>query len=836
MNNLLAALKASTATTPPTKPTADGYSAALTIIRSSTTPKGKVDIDQLSSQIARRPDSGQSVRRFVESRLTPVETGQLARETDLNRAAARVATTPLQQSHSSLAASPTSGSIGRLLGDNDLANAINAITRGSLGNTDSIFGDGDIQDILDELIGGGTIGNLGTDFNLPPVGETDNNVRNDLVAPSQSRIDTANEELHDKISPAEFENLFYPPSRISNTDVVDNILSGAIQTATSAVELRTFNNNINNSPLINATFATVSFTIGLAEGVGGGFLDTAKSTATLTANYERFQADNSIVGVAGDQLRELTGLTWRLPAWLDAIVPSNVRVDETIDYTRHIANNINAYAENRAKDPALVASDIRTFLSNNWNSLKDAHAEAAAKGLSAEAQWWGKTIGRAGYEIASTITAVSDIANLAKISTDFAALGLREGATISGTSQKLDEIASAATRATEFANKAADDPTLGNATYDDLEKLALDLEEARNLGPEAYGTSGRAVSIYDKIVEAHEAVEKAALEIRSPESAVSPANASVHLSQQNQEWLTELDKASSRSPTGNTRMIEINTGGVTAFEPALKDIVRLTQRTGNEFSVFKQGNKFMLIKGGPKSIVLDQAFLQKMLDDKAAGNPWTWVMHSQAGTTLGHLRASKGDQDVLAALGQEKSTIVNARGWTSEFSQASRGIGVPKHINIKTFTDAASFNAAANNASALTRYEFGGYYYETDSLGRIEWAGGRVSRTSAGRPDKYLQNLIGKESRDNGYSNDVGFHLIADRNNGPTNRLNVVPGNGKLNVSAYKKFANGLNDVLYNPNNDVEINYRVRCNEDNLTNRPDAFTSKYRYKLLNEVN
>jgi hypothetical protein len=85
MNSLLAALKASTATTPPTKPTADGYSAALTIIRSSTTPKGKVDIDQLTSQIARRPDGGQSVRRFVESRLTPVETGQLARNLDLQQ-------------------------------------------------------------------------------------------------------------------------------------------------------------------------------------------------------------------------------------------------------------------------------------------------------------------------------------------------------------------------------------------------------------------------------------------------------------------------------------------------------------------------------------------------------------------------------------------------------------------------------------------------------------------------------------------------------------------------------------------------------------------------------
>jgi hypothetical protein len=96
MNNLLAALKASTATTPPTKPTADGYSAALAIIRSSTTPKGKVDIDQLSSQIARRPDSGQSVRRFVESRLTPVETGQLARNLDVQQAVtARDVTTAL---------------------------------------------------------------------------------------------------------------------------------------------------------------------------------------------------------------------------------------------------------------------------------------------------------------------------------------------------------------------------------------------------------------------------------------------------------------------------------------------------------------------------------------------------------------------------------------------------------------------------------------------------------------------------------------------------------------------------------------------------------------------
>jgi len=80
--------------------------------------------------------------------------------------------------------------------------------------------------------------------------------------------------------------------------------------------------------------------------------------------------------------------------------------------------------------------------------------------------------------------------------------------------------------------------------------------------------------------------------------------------------------------------------------------------------------------------------------------------------------------------------------------------------------------------------------------------------TPAGR-DTGLPVKIGKE----GAPSDVGFHLIGDRFNGPTNRLNVVAGNGKpladglpnLNQGAYKRFENRVAHLASDPHNTVEL-------------------------------
>ncbi|RVT93305.1 DNA/RNA non-specific endonuclease [Sphingomonas crocodyli] len=150
----------------------------------------------------------------------------------------------------------------------------------------------------------------------------------------------------------------------------------------------------------------------------------------------------------------------------------------------------------------------------------------------------------------------------------------------------------------------------------------------------------------------------------------------------------------------------------------------------------------------------------------------------------------------------------------------------------RRFDDADAFNRAANDAQPNMRYEYGNYAYETDALGRVKTSEGTISLDAAGRNDPDLQTSIGHE----GKKTDVGFHIIADRFGGQTNRLNVVPGNGKptgdglpnLNNGAYKQFENTVGKLAENPANTVEIRIEANYATGNASNRPDSFEASYR--------
>ena len=117
------------------------------------------------------------------------------------------------------------------------------------------------------------------------------------------------------------------------------------------------------------------------------------------------------------------------------------------------------------------------------------------------------------------------------------------------------------------------------------------------------------------------------------------------------------------------------------------------------------------------------------------------------------------------------------------------------------FDSMADFNAAANRAHPNVRYEHNDMFWRTDASGRTAEVGGQLSLNPAGR-DTGLQRDIGRgpDARDT----DVGFHLIADSLGGPTNRLNVLPGNGRpiddglanLNQGAYARMERALRDAL----------------------------------------
>lgn len=184
----------------------------------------------------------------------------------------------------------------------------------------------------------------------------------------------------------------------------------------------------------------------------------------------------------------------------------------------------------------------------------------------------------------------------------------------------------------------------------------------------------------------------------------------------------------------------------------------------------------------------------------------------------GRTTAARGADD--AALGD---ILANA--------ETGRSIGGRPVLAFESMDD---FNLAANAARPDTVYEFGDYRWTTDDAGRVIKAEGNVSLEAVGRNDPTLQRAIGNE----GYATDVGFHLIADSFAGPTNRLNVVPGNGKpladgtknLNTGAYGHQFEGQIRALKRENPDLEIQMRVEPSYDagNTSNRPDSFIAAYR--------
>jgi hypothetical protein len=158
-------------------------------------------------------------------------------------------------------------------------------------------------------------------------------------------------------------------------------------------------------------------------------------------------------------------------------------------------------------------------------------------------------------------------------------------------------------------------------------------------------------------------------------------------------------------------------------------------------------------------------------------------------------------------------------------------------IRRRSFANLAELNQAANNATPNTEYSFGSYKWLTDNLGRVVRVRGRAELGTAGR-DATLQRAIGHE----GVDTDVGFHLIADSLNGPTNRVNVVPGNGaplgdgvpNLNQGAYASFERTVRGLLRRGDT-VDIDIEAIYNSGNSTNRPDVFSVEFRVNGGNVV-
>jgi hypothetical protein len=171
-------------------------------------------------------------------------------------------------------------------------------------------------------------------------------------------------------------------------------------------------------------------------------------------------------------------------------------------------------------------------------------------------------------------------------------------------------------------------------------------------------------------------------------------------------------------------------------------------------------------------------------------------------------------------------------GSKNDADAASAKAEVKPAIRQRSFASLDEFNAAANNAEPHTEYKFGNYTWTTDGQGRTIEASGKVNVHEFGRNDTKLQTQIGKEGR----TTDIGFHLIADSLDGPTNRLNVVPGNGKrigdglpnLNQGDYAKFERSVKNLAQSSDKPVEIRVRAEYNPGNTSSRPDRLIASFR--------
>ncbi|WKX76197.1 DNA/RNA non-specific endonuclease [Zobellia laminariae] len=92
-----------------------------------------------------------------------------------------------------------------------------------------------------------------------------------------------------------------------------------------------------------------------------------------------------------------------------------------------------------------------------------------------------------------------------------------------------------------------------------------------------------------------------------------------------------------------------------------------------------------------------------------------------------------------------------------------------------------------------SKYSVDGYLYETDELGRVNKASGKLELKERGR-NTYQQGKSVKMK--DGIDGDQGGHLIGDRFNGPGEQINYVPQKGSLNQSAYKKMKNDWQKAL----------------------------------------
>jgi hypothetical protein len=155
-----------------------------------------------------------------------------------------------------------------------------------------------------------------------------------------------------------------------------------------------------------------AFNAGIQEGLVEGAKSFVVDIASIAGKAAQYVGDVSPGGFVGDAAR------WATPdavkGWLkeigvggaiNAVVPSAKRGYENTQALAKAGEAVGSYFANHT--PGQVADDVKAKIGQMWDGIKADHAKAAAKGPEAEARWWGKIVGRATFEVASTFVPVA---------------------------------------------------------------------------------------------------------------------------------------------------------------------------------------------------------------------------------------------------------------------------------------------------------------------------------------------------------------------------------------------------------------------------------------------
>ena len=390
---------------------------------------------------------------------------------------------------------------------------------------------------------------------------------------------------------------------------------------------------------LSAALATPRLALAFTEGVGQGIFNGAKDmvvgAAMLAGQLVQYGADNSVLGNAGDLLRGVTG---ELPGWVNAILPSAERGAASNEALRAMGANVGQYLAQVAANPGKLQADVITAIDGAWDSLKASHAAAAAQGPEAEARWWGETVGRVTFEVGSTLVPVTKLGlagKLADAAGDLArtvdgALDLsRLGNLVTGGNRLARQL---------LAGGNADEAARALAALERVDTARLPATQARAL------------------TDMRESLSEA-LEIAAPRGNGTLGNpAAIHAG------FGELNARQTRlleMLPGDGDLITIPRGDI-----SINDIAALTAHTREEFAIFTNGARRIVLRGNEGRIEIPAGLREQLVSEG-----WRWSAHTQPGIEPAKILASGDDQNVLRALGQEQSVILNSRGDRNVFTQ-----------------------------------------------------------------------------------------------------------------------------------------------------------------------